>query len=368
MDEPQMEISVNHAHLRRYPQYLRACGFKSVQIMELDRYRGGGRGKKEDVQDVLRTLAEAAHAEGLAVTMFIHGSNDGFHWADPKTRPQREERYRELARRYGKVLDHIVTHWIDDGDEGGYQTPLEATAFLRREFHRYNPNVTATCDAWGNGALYAGIADEKYAPKDVGIALERWYQPDQAKKVKAAGRRVGIWGWYIGDYEMNFASHLEGRILEKYFSALPEQAAEDVDWLSLELCFHAMPSEINLFIAGQKMWTPKRPLKAIALDYCRSVYGPRNAEAMQLVYETVEEGQKDYKYYGMFIPTSDKLPPALGTPEFKARAEKALGALKGVQIPEGWKPNFPVVGDPQEDIESLRRSLEAFVQGKTPAF
>lgn len=370
--QPDLMRKVNYEHwsreqLERYPRYLRACGFNSVQIMELLGF-GTSRGYREGgdrarIAPVLHTLADAAHREGLLVSQYIWGSADGLRWDKPADRPERERRYRELAETYGKHVDHVVTHWIDEGYEGGYVIPQAATTVLLNEYRKHNPKIQATVDVWGNKDFWdsdpraKSFLDETYSPREIGIALERWYNADQARKIRDAGRRVGIWGWYLGDYEMVYGSHLQGRVLDKYFSALPREASELVDWLSIELCFHALPSEINLYIAGRKMWEPARPLSEIMLDYCRSVYGPVNASAMHLAYKVAEEGQVDVKTYGFFIPHSDRFPDVRGTPAFRKRLEQALAAIERIKLPDDWRANFPTVAQPGEDVQSLRDTL-----------
>lgn len=361
--------------LERYPAYLKACGFNSVQLMELVTYHaatrewsGGYRGgipkgaTIDTIQQALYTLADAAHAQGMSVSQYIWGSPaDGCKWADPKTRPAREAFYSELARRYGPKMDHVITHWVDEGHEGGFETPLDATMFIGREYQKHNPKVKVTCDAWFNPGLYQGIGDEKHASKDVGIAIERWYDAAQAEQVMKAGRKVGIWGWYLSDFEMTYGSHLYTKTLDQYFSALPENAGEQVDWISSELCFHALPSRINLYVVGRKMWEPRAALADLTLDYCRSMYGPANADILRMVYETVEEGQTEVRY-GMV--QQDRYPVARGTAEFREKAQKALKALRGVRLPPQWKPNFTGVASPQQDIDHLLKALEECVASR----
>ena len=339
--------------------------------MELLKYRGGA--KREQVAPVIHTLAEAAHREGMSVSQYIWGSADGFRWDDPKTSKQREQRYIGLAETYGKHVDHIITHWKDEGNEGGYVTPQDATAFLLEQYKQHNPDIRVTQDAWFNPQFWSGwkgsksktFLDEAYTPKEVGIALERWYDAEKAALVKATGRPVGIWGWYMGDFEMNYSSHILTRTIHKYYSALPSEASRLVDWISIELCFHTLPSQVNLYIGGQMMCDPTRPLDQIMFDYCRSVYGVANARTMTEVYKVVEMGQREYRY-GMV--QGDRYPKVHGTPEFTEEARRVLAKLKQVELSAEWQPNFPTVSDPRDDIKSLQRSLEAFVRGAYPTF
>jgi len=161
---------------------------------------------------------------------------------------------------------------------------------------------------------------------------------------------------------MAYGVHLQTRLLDRKFSSLPDEARGTVDWLSIEMCWHALPSQINFYVTGQKMWTPKRPLAEIMLDYCRAVYGPPNAEAIRQAFETVEAGQRDTRVYGVYIPHGDKLPVVRGTPAFRARAEGALAGLSTVELPADRRPNFPVMGSPAEDLAWLREQLESHLK------
>jgi len=362
--------------LRRYPPHLKACGFNSVQLMELLKYRSGPilpsgskltgaeRSKKERelVAPVLKTLAGAAHADGMQVSQYIWGSADGFRWDDPKTLEQRKQRYIGLAETYAKHVDHIITHWKDEGNEGGHVIPQQATVFLRNEYIKRNPKIRVTIDAWANpGLIHKTLQDESLSPKAIGIALERWYHPRPAKFIKKTGRRLGIWCWYMCDFEMVYASHIYTRTLDRYYSALPPEAGQQTEWLSIAKCFHGLPSDINLYVGGQKMWTPKRSLKEIVRDYCSALYGPENAAVMQRAYETVEEGQYDHRY-GMV--KKDRYPTVHGTPAYTARAKAVLVELEKVKLPAGWKPNFTTTVPPNDYLESLKTSLRTFAQGK----
>jgi lysophospholipase L1-like esterase len=229
--------------------------------------------------------------------------------------------------------------------------------FIRDAYQKINPKIQVTCDAWWNKELYQGIDDETYATKDIAIAIERWYDAKYAAQIIKSGRKVGIWGWYLSDFEMTYGSHLYSKTLDQYFSSLPPEASQQVDWLSLELCFHGLPSQINLYIVGRKMWDPKANLHDIMRDYCAAVYGPENAATMVKVYETVEAGQKEVRY-GMV--QHDRYPIVLGTPEFKAKVDQLLPELLKVELPKGWIANFPFVNDPQSDIDHLTKDLKAF--------
>ena len=363
----------NSERLSHYPSFLRSCGFNSLQLMELITYnastsewQGGYRGGLpkdktiDDIENVLKTLIDEAHNEGMRVSQYIWGSPaDGNKWDDIRTRPKRQEFYKELAKRYGEKVDHIITHWVDEGTEGGYETPLTATMFIWNEYKKYNPNVQVTCDAWFNKGLYNGISSEKYASKDVAIAIERWYNKERAEQIQNSGRKVGIWGWYLSDFEMTYGSNIYTKTLDKYYTDLPEEASVQVDWISSELCFHGLPSRINMYVVGRKMWNPKTPLENILYDYCKAMYGEPNADNMKFIYETVEEGQKEVRY-GMV--EKDRYANVLETLEFQEKVDLALKKIDEVRISPHWISNFSDIASVHDDIINLKTSLIEFKQ------
>lgn len=355
-----------------YPRYLKACGFNSVQLMECLTYWGYYGDKKwsrEEVSSVFQSVASSARQEGMKVSQFVWGEellNDS-------------SLISILARTYGKLVDHLVTHWGDPGP-GGYGITQTTTVDLLKAYRQYNPNCQATVSTWYNHSFWdeeqakregaKKMLDETFSSKEIGIALHRWWDdqgtsegknPARGELVLKSGRRLGIWGWYLCDYEMTPGEHLKTRVLDKYFSSLPSDVSDKVDWLSVEKCFHGGESRINQYVSGQKMWNPQRPLRDIMMDYCRAVYGSLYAEIMCDAYECAEAMQ--VQYIRGNIPESDAFPSVEGNSAFATRLKEVLSKLKEVRLPEGWKPNIPDVGDPNEDVKVLIKRLSDNIEG-----
>jgi hypothetical protein len=343
--------------LVRYVDYFRACGFNSVQLSETLGWPGGRdhAATRERMKAVIRTMADAAHERGMSATLYVWTIHYFKGWTDPQKRRQTRQQYAELARLYANLVDHVNTHWFDPGP-GGYVVPQQATAALQAEFRKHNPKIQVTIDTWYNRTFWKGdpkartFLDETFCPRDIGIALSGWYNAAQADLVKKSGRRLGIWGWYLSDWEMTCGSHLwRYPRLVAAFDRLPEEASEKVDWMSVEKCWHALPSDVNLYIAGRKMWEPRRPLDEILTDYLRSVYGEAHVKAVRFVYDTVAGG---------------RIQPALKVVvKRKADALKALGLLESVKLPTWWRPNFPTMDTPHGYLMNLRSELNEIVAG-----
>ena len=351
--------------LSAYPKFLKACGFNSVQIAEILAYWGHKGMTRKKEAPALRAVAESAHKNGMLVSQFIWGCELV---ADTNL-------MKISAATYADVVDHLITHWGDPG-AGGYEVPQRMTMALLDEYRKINPKARATVSTWANHKFWNGdrkapaVLDETYSSKEIGIALHRWYDadgpvlptdhyntnpgenPKRGDLVLKAGRRLGIWGWYLGDHELGDGDYLRTRLLDKYFSSLlPPDVSTKVDWISVEKVHHGNLSRINQFIAGQKMWNPKQPLREIMMDYCRSMYGPVHASTVCDAIECAEA--KGPQKFTKTNPPSDEFPDVTGDAAFSNRLDQVWVELQKVQLPADWKPNFPDVGSVRNDIKEL---------------
>ena len=390
-------LTWDRARLAAYPELFWQFGFNGLEVSEA---RGYGpcetEGDVARTRRVLHVLMDAARRLGLNVTfnqwgqsLFREGEN--LCWRDPKERGVMESVFRRLAYDYAERTDRLIVHVGDPGGCArngcdGYREPQEIAAYAVGAFRRLHPGVRGVLSAWSamplwspslrpldmsnyelaarhaafGRALPEGVKwmDATYMPADFGVALHKWHNADQAAALRGAGRPVDIWGWYLADQEMLDDLWLCMRILDRKFSALPDAASAEVRSFSIEHCFHGWPQIINLYVAGQKMWNPRRPLGVIEREFCAAAFGPDNADAMTAVYEACEAGNVNERGYGEFRdPATDRLPEVLGTPEYARQARAALAKLETVKLPDGWIPNFTLPVTPQSFIDMLGARL-----------
>ena len=362
--------------IKRYPHFLKSCGFNSIQLAEIRAYCGAR--KTQDmprVSHVFHLLADEAHRLDMRVSQFIWGQclfheapGDTLCWNDERERKWMHSEFARLADTYAGCVDHIVVHVADPGgcDRNGcdaYRTPQLIANALQEQYLRRNQSVTATLSTWANQAFWDGAAeaeyllDETFSPRSLGIALHRFYDSKQAELVTNSGRNLGIWCWYMADYEMATDCTFQMQLLDRYFTSLPAKASEHVDWISVERCFHGMPSDINLWVAGRKMTEPYRPLNEIIREFCEAVFGGGNAETAQSAFELSEAGQFDQRIYGYFIPEADRYPKLLDGELFRNQAKDMIARLEKVSINDG-AAEIPHVTSPQWMLEFLKRRLQ----------
>lgn len=359
--------------IRQYAEQLWLYGFNSVEFAEIRGYRMTFNDEqvKNDITPKLRVFMKAAHDNGMQVSQFIWGQSlfkegDNLCWNSPEERSIMEKEYARLARTYGDLVDHIVVHV---GDPGGcsrngcdpYRTTQEIATFLFHEYRKVNPHITATLSSWANFGFWEGkqgvkFLDESYSPKDVGVALHRWYDPENAAKVVESGRKLDIWGWYLSDFEMELDMDLFMQRLDKYYRSLPNKASREVRAISTEVCFHGWPSIINAYVTAQKMWNPTRSLDDIEREFCSGTFGDSNADAMVAVYKACEAYVHPDHYYG-FIPASDCLPVVFGSSAYNKQLCKAVEYSRRVKLDPSHAARFTASTDPAKLADYLINHL-----------
>lgn len=357
--------------IRNYAEQIWLLGFNSLQTHEGRYYRAATADKKrlDDTVHKTQVLMQAARDNGLLVSQLIWGQspyNKKLCWNTSTDRAIMEEEFRWMAATYGAYVDRVVINFRDPGgcpnkdcskcDD--YRTPQEIATFIRGAYKKINPDVTVTLSAWQDpkfwdGAPGVGFLDETYSPKDVAIALHKWYDAGQAKRVREAGRAVDIWGWYINDHETTADLSLCMTKVDSFYSALPDAASSEVNLISNELCFHGWPNILTAYVTGQKMWNPHRNLQEIEREFCAGMFGEQNADAMVALYQACE--------LVVNPPRSDPRLPEIrkvfGNPEYNKRFQAALDAGKKITLDPGFTPTLTTATEPQSILDYLIRNL-----------
>ncbi|MHB1461648.1 MAG: hypothetical protein ACYC1M_10235 [Armatimonadota bacterium] len=375
----------SEARIRAYPELFWQFGFNGLQAGE---YRGYGSVPDSDmprIRKALQTLYKGAGDYDLFRSMFIWGDclfDEGvtYSWNNGTERKIMRLYQKDIARDFGPLIDHFIIHV---GDPGGcsrdgcdlYKTPQDLTTSMLEQFRRYNPKMIGTLSTWANSYFWrkspvkldmsnygpmfpdmvaqkefnepipdgAKFMDDHFLPKDVGIAMNRSYNEQQADMIRSHNRPASIWSWYIGDNEMLNTYWFTMQHTDNMLSAMPDKAREQIDWETHDLCWHGWPNIISAYVGSQKLWNPHRPLIDIEREFCVASFGPQNAEAVLGLYHAVESG------WTQPIPTPEKW----GTPEHNAYLTHVLQKASTIKFPANWKPNFAFPVPAQKYVELL---------------
>ncbi len=371
--------------IRAYPEMFWQFGFNGLQLGECRGYSSVPDSDIVRIRTAQQTMYKGARDYHMYTSMFMWGDAlfdefETFSWNNPTERKVMRLFQKDLAMDYGPLVDHIIVHV---GDPGGcsrdgcdlYKTPQEITASALAEFRKVNPKIVATLSTWANSyfwrkspkridmsnyaPMFPGMAsqteynepvpggakfmDASYMPKDVGIAMNRDYNEQQADMICANGRPADIWSWYIGDNEMINTYWFAMKHTDAMISKMPDKARDQINMETHDLCWHGWPQVITAYVGAQKLWNPRKPLLKIEREFCVAGFGPQNADAVLQLYLTVENG------WNQALPT----PPNWGTAEYSAQLTKVLQQAASIKFPTGWKPNFAFPVPVKNYIEML---------------
>lgn len=394
LDDANYELW-NEERLRAYPELFSQFGFSGIQIAEIQGYGHISGDYLKKAQKAVKTLALGAKDLNMFVSLdqwgdcpFVEGET--YCWEDAEEKKILEKFFTEMAQRYGSLIDHIYIHV---GDPGGathkgctkFKTPQLLTSGVLNIFKKQNPKILATMSTWANTEFWkhspvsvnldnyaepfqtkslafgqpipdgAKFLDDTWMPKEIGIALHRTFNQQQADMIEKAGRPVDVWGWYLGDMEMHNNITLNTENIDKYYKTLPQKASKQIRIQTIELCFHGWPQIINTYAGAQKMWDPYKNMKEIEREFCTAAFGPANSEAMLALYHACANPW-DYDVWGH---ADEHLPrPAdLGTQAGNTRMRNVLAEAETIQFPENWKPNFTFPVSVQRYVDMLKARL-----------
>lgn len=385
--------------LRAYPELFSQFGFSGIQVMEIQGYGSISGDYLKKAQKAVKTLALGAKDLNMFVSLdqwgdcpFVEGK--AFCWEDPEEKKVLEKFFTEMAQRYGTLLDHIYIH---AGDPGGathkgctkFKTPQLLTNGILNIFKKENPKILATMSSWANTPFWkhsptpvdlsnysanfqsknlqfgqpvpdnATFLDNTWMPYEIGIALHRTYNQEQADMLRKAGRPVDVWGWYIGDMEMHTNVTLNTINIDKYYKLLPKEASKQIRIQTIELCFHGWPQVINTYAGAQKMWDPYRNIEEIKREFCMAAFGPANTEAMLALYNACENPW-DYDVWKLADQHLPR-PVDTGTKTGNDRLKKILADAETIKFPAKWKSNFALPIDVWQYVNMLKARVSLFL-------
>ena len=382
---------MSDSELETYVDMLQSFGFNSIQIGDLRQYYIVGKLSDPSLwRHKVLHIAEYARSKGMRMTLFVWGNSaydyrdNSFHpkcnWYDPKERGVLEQYY-DYQASYAPYVDHFITHWGDPGGctEAGntIETAQELHNILLSKFQKSNPEIESTFSLWmlhsRRFCKWAGYKDENtilragILPSEVMLALHGRFNKKQAKNIKAKGRGVGVWAWYLADQEVRPSLHVHHKQLGKYFSELPRDAGKLLDWHSLESNCHKI-NIWNLYVGAQLMLNPYQSAEGLLRDFVEKVFGKKCVDEVLGAFEAIAATRciKDYDFRapdalegGDPVALLYSIPPQFDHPKDDIELlEEAQKNLESVHIDPERQPPFPLIITPLEIVDELKIHLE----------
>jgi len=212
------------------------------------------------------------------------------------THQQYVNEYNMRAEADASYLDTVLTHWVDPG--GWKSTPehpcridllQDLHMLIHRAYRRANPKIESILSLWWldhpNFQRWEGyegldtILKSGKIPSEVGFAMSRFYRPDEATRIVAAGHKAGVWGWYIADHELLYTMHVHTHLMRKYFHSLPDEAGDLLEWHNLDNC-NPDVNIYSIYVGARLMWNPREEPEVYLREIARLIFGPKLEEAV----------------------------------------------------------------------------------------
>jgi len=379
--------------LRTYVDMIKVFGFNSLQLHDVwQRYFDAGWRippeewnfpkewpKKIDPRDwpeKMDAVADYARSIGLRTSLFIWG-NTAFdhrtntipprHSLEPDDPAALEilEQYWDKQAEHAPHFDHIVTHWADPGGCKGPACTIEAAMRFHNEivrrFRKKNPTIQSTFSLW---MLQSSRFNKWRGYKNVHTVLDSGILSDdvmlcldgnggkinlaEAEAITKAGRKVGVWGWYLADTETRPSLHMRTNTIGNAFGKLPPKMHDLIDWYSVDAINHTLNMH-NLYVAGRLMRDPKVGAQTALREFIVGAFGTQNAGTVEKVFRGIANTRGVWGY-GTLSPANLLV------------AREAHKLAMGITIPNGFEPAFPMVISPKELAGELVAQTEAIVE------
>jgi hypothetical protein len=373
---------------------IKAFGFNSLQLYDVwQRYFDAGWRippeewsswpeewpKKADPRDwpeKMDVVADYARSVGLRTSLFIWGNTPFDHRTNTippylSLEPDNPDDMEILRLYWDKLAEHaphfdnIVTHWADPGGCKGQDCTIETAMRFHNEivqrFRIKNPMIQSSFSLW---MLHSNRFSKWHGYKDVHTILDAGILPDEvmialdgsggkfnlpeAGTIAKAGRKVGVWGWYLADNEIRPSMHVRTNVLGSALGKLPPEVHNLIEWYSIESNSHGLNMH-NLYVAGKLMRNPEADAKASLREFIAGAFGVENVVRVEKVFQAIEE-TRGYWHYKSISPA--KLPIT----------REAHKLAMEITIQEGFKPAFPMVISPRQLAMELMAQTEAIVE------
>lgn len=357
--------------LAQYVDLIDALGFNGIQAsLELPAQQR-------------RALLQQARANGMTTACFVHGQADAKgQFPNPREGSNMasiKANWARLIEDYGDLADRWVIHWTDPGgcqaQDCTVNTPQLMTNAFSEMLREKGSRAEVFFSLWG--LRWHDVAPKDYGwpgyddwrsvveggalSPDIGICLMRHYDPRIARSIAAQDRKVGIWGWYLADFEWSGGLHVHTHLLQNEFRRIHGSASALLDWYSVDDQNHILNLP-SLYVAAQLMWDSELDADAILSEFCDAVWGPDTAPAIRDALQAIADVRcgpgevlnedlwpDDYMCWlgkGSDCPGKDL-----------ATCEKAVTGLEHVQIDPGFVPKLPLVVKPEELLNHIRLHL-----------
>lgn len=295
--------------IKNYAEMMKACGFTGIQVTDVcSAWRASG--SWENVHDKFKLLANACREIGLKFTVWCWAAEfSGHGWTDPDavyrnadpSGPACEDprvlavfnKYYDIYADLAPYADRVIAHFFDPGNLTDMPSIIYFVKLLAAKFRAKNPRIEVAVDTWGCPEGYpqalvdAGMSDVMLMELPF---LPAWRQPGKRaafrKGVKKLGCKLGSWGWYTSDLEIDQMTFMtvNNRVIKDVFDQTRRQADHVMPpyyWSEID-SYHVL-NFFSLYAAGHLLIDPDGDPDELLHDSARAITGNNGENEKRLV-------------------------------------------------------------------------------------
>ncbi len=304
-------------------------GFSGCQLMDTC-YTYRALGSMDAAADWQRRVMSLVRENGQEVSLWVWAAQfDGYGWIDPDvTYSPRQgasafedpnvrrafEKYYDHYASFAPYIDRFFCHFYDPGQLKDRADVFSYMRLMQSKLRAANPGIEMGVDAWAAGEDYLQ-ALVKNGFKDyllLEIGMPGSLNPDQRNAIhaqaKKLGLRLGVWGWYITEYETDQLASMfvNSQVIKSVYQSFrkgPFKVHADTYWSEMEA--HHLNNIYSMYVAGQLLWNPDRDPHEILEELTSGIWGPVNGPKVLRALELIEDVRSGptWETYWWTLPT-----------------------------------------------------------------
>lgn len=365
--------------IRSYVRMLKSFGFTGMQVTDgclcWRTY-----GSYKFVHSQFRRYAEALHEEGMTFTLWVWAANfTGHGWNDPDVKYRAADgkkayddpevfasfdRYYDIYAETADCTDLLIAHFRDPGELTDPDDIFAFTRLLEKKFRDRNPSVRMGVDTWAceddfpDRLVKAGFSD--YLILELPF-LPQWREEGKRKRfrqgVRDAGCRLGLWGWYTVDYEIDqlASMYVNSRVLSDVYNKVREQGdGVLVPEYWAELSAYNVLNLFSLYCSAQLMIDPTRDPDELLREITEKVYGAEHCGTVLRALELIRDARSGDTWTSYWWTEDGYVLGGNDPADIEKRAEQSLAEIKKAALD---RENHATIDLPVEPYRILELML-----------
>jgi hypothetical protein len=352
-------------------------GFNGAQLAEVC-YTYQIMGSIESAQDWQKRMADLIHSNGQQVSLIAWTACfSGFGWQDPEavSTPKEGntafedpdvrrtfEKYYDLYANLAPFIDRFFGHFYDPGILTDRTDVFKYMRLLETKLKAKNPKIKMGIDCWSATPDFLielaenGFKDYLMLPVAFPEAFSPGAREEFHKQAEELGMNLGIWGWYMTEYETDQmpSMHVNTLMMKDYYNRMKDGALQihPVEYWSEMEAYH-LCNIFTMYSSSQLLWNPDRDPNDIHEEFCSGIWGPLNGPKVIRAVELIQD-MRSGPTWETYWWSRPEYKQGSDHPELDLqRVEESLSEMQSMKTDASYIVKFPLPFPPKTFIDLM---------------